>query len=121
MKKREKKEKLCRHSYEKKDSFCLYYKLYYCSVYIHTYIFYIVMLERYFILENLKLRRNILILFSDTRTCTQHTHTHTKTDATTHAKIGVIGGSGLYNMEGIENVKEVSLDTAFGKPVTTTS
>ena len=31
-------------------------------------------------------------------------------------KIGVIGGSGLYNLEGIENVKEVSLDTAFGKP-----
>ena len=31
-------------------------------------------------------------------------------------KIGVIGGSGLYNMEGIENVREVELDTAFGKP-----
>eukprot|EP00942_MAST-04A_sp_MAST-4A-sp1_P014436 g14436.t1 len=31
-------------------------------------------------------------------------------------KIGVIGGSGLYNMEGIENVREVTLDTAFGKP-----
>jgi 5'-methylthioadenosine phosphorylase len=30
--------------------------------------------------------------------------------------IGVIGGSGLYEMEGLEQVQEVSLDTPFGKP-----
>ena len=30
--------------------------------------------------------------------------------------IGVIGGSGLYQMEGIEDVKEVSLTTPFGDP-----
>ncbi len=32
------------------------------------------------------------------------------------AKIGIIGGSGLYQMEGLSNVREVSLDTPFGKP-----
>jgi 5'-methylthioadenosine phosphorylase len=31
-------------------------------------------------------------------------------------KIGVIGGSGLYNIEGIKNIKEVSLTTPFGRP-----
>ena len=31
-------------------------------------------------------------------------------------QIGVIGGSGLYQMEGLEDVQEVSLDTPFGKP-----
>lgn len=30
--------------------------------------------------------------------------------------IGIIGGSGLYNIEGIREVKTVSLDTPFGKP-----
>ena len=30
--------------------------------------------------------------------------------------IGVIGGSGLYEIEGLENIEEVSLDTPFGKP-----
>ncbi len=30
--------------------------------------------------------------------------------------VGVIGGSGLYEMEGLEEVSEVSLDTPFGKP-----
>lgn len=30
--------------------------------------------------------------------------------------IGVIGGSGLYEMEGLEQIEEVSLDTPFGKP-----
>ncbi|TLD43347.1 MAG: 5'-methylthioadenosine phosphorylase [Candidatus Jettenia ecosi] len=30
--------------------------------------------------------------------------------------IGIIGGSGLYNIEGIQEVKEVSIDTPFGKP-----
>src|SRR3989338_7275251 len=32
------------------------------------------------------------------------------------AKVGVIGGSGLYDIEGIENVKKVSLKTPFGEP-----
>ncbi|MEE8353571.1 MAG: S-methyl-5'-thioadenosine phosphorylase [Dehalococcoidales bacterium] len=32
------------------------------------------------------------------------------------ARIGVIGGSGFYNMPGIEDVKEVPVDTPFGKP-----
>ncbi|AFZ47947.1 methylthioadenosine phosphorylase [Cyanobacterium stanieri PCC 7202] len=31
-------------------------------------------------------------------------------------KIGIIGGSGLYKMEALEDVREVSLDTPFGKP-----
>ncbi|MEK6636240.1 MAG: S-methyl-5'-thioadenosine phosphorylase [Planctomycetota bacterium] len=30
--------------------------------------------------------------------------------------IGIIGGSGLYNIEGIKDVKAVSIDTPFGKP-----
>ncbi|MDD5337960.1 MAG: S-methyl-5'-thioadenosine phosphorylase [Dehalococcoidales bacterium] len=32
------------------------------------------------------------------------------------ARIGVIGGTGLYNIEGITDVKEVRPDTPFGKP-----
>lgn len=32
------------------------------------------------------------------------------------AKIGVIGGSGLYEMEGLNEIKEVSLKTPFGEP-----
>jgi len=32
------------------------------------------------------------------------------------AKIGVIGGSGLYNIEGMTAVKEVDITTPFGKP-----
>jgi len=32
------------------------------------------------------------------------------------AKIGVIGGSGLYDMEGLKRVKEVAIDTPFGQP-----
>ncbi len=31
-------------------------------------------------------------------------------------KIGIIGGSGLYNIEGISRVKKVSVDTPFGRP-----
>ena len=31
-------------------------------------------------------------------------------------RIGIIGGSGLYKIEGINNVKEMSLTTPFGKP-----
>ena len=32
------------------------------------------------------------------------------------AKIGVIGGSGLYDIEGMEDVQEVNIDTPFGRP-----
>jgi 5'-methylthioadenosine phosphorylase len=32
------------------------------------------------------------------------------------ATIGVIGGSGLYEMEGLEQVEQISVDTPFGKP-----
>jgi 5'-methylthioadenosine phosphorylase len=32
------------------------------------------------------------------------------------AEIGIIGGSGLYNMPGIERVREVRVSTPFGKP-----
>jgi 5'-methylthioadenosine phosphorylase len=32
------------------------------------------------------------------------------------AKIGVIGGSGLYDIEGMTEIEEVELDTPFGKP-----
>ena len=32
------------------------------------------------------------------------------------AKIGVIGGSGFYNIPGIEDVTETTVDTPFGKP-----
>lgn len=34
----------------------------------------------------------------------------------TQAQVGVIGGSGLYDLEGLEDVEEVSLDTPFGQP-----
>ncbi len=33
-----------------------------------------------------------------------------------HAKIAVIGGSGLYQIEGLTNIEEVNIDTPFGKP-----
>ena len=32
------------------------------------------------------------------------------------ARIAVIGGSGLYNMEGLTDVREMEVDTPFGKP-----
>ncbi len=32
------------------------------------------------------------------------------------AKVGIIGGSGLYNIEGIKNIKEVKIKTPFGNP-----
>ena len=32
------------------------------------------------------------------------------------AKIGVIGGTGLYDVEGLTDIEQVSLDTPFGKP-----
>ena len=31
-------------------------------------------------------------------------------------RIGVIGGSGLYDMEGVDNVEEIQVDTPFGQP-----
>ncbi|MBV5260746.1 S-methyl-5'-thioadenosine phosphorylase [Synechococcus moorigangaii CMS01] len=31
-------------------------------------------------------------------------------------KIGIIGGSGLYKMEALQDVKEISIETPFGKP-----
>src|SRR5947209_20483873 len=34
----------------------------------------------------------------------------------TTAKIGIIGGSGLYQMPELEEIEEVSVDTPFGKP-----
>ena len=34
----------------------------------------------------------------------------------TQAKIGIIGGSGLYSMPGFTNQREVNLETPFGKP-----
>lgn len=34
----------------------------------------------------------------------------------TQAKIGIIGGSGLYKMDALKDVKEVEVDTPFGKP-----
>ncbi|HEY7182168.1 MAG TPA: S-methyl-5'-thioadenosine phosphorylase [Blastocatellia bacterium] len=32
------------------------------------------------------------------------------------AQIGIIGGSGLYQMDGLTDVKEISVETPFGKP-----
>ena len=32
------------------------------------------------------------------------------------ATIGIIGGSGLYNLEGLENVQEIDVKTPFGQP-----
>ncbi|MEA5534845.1 S-methyl-5'-thioadenosine phosphorylase [Crocosphaera sp. XPORK-15E] len=34
----------------------------------------------------------------------------------TQAKIGIIGGSGLYQMDALTDVQEIHLDTPFGKP-----
>jgi 5'-methylthioadenosine phosphorylase len=33
-----------------------------------------------------------------------------------HAKIGVIGGTGLYQIEGLTGIQEVNIDTPFGPP-----
>jgi len=35
---------------------------------------------------------------------------------TDEAAIGIIGGSGLYDIEGIENKQEITVETPFGKP-----
>ena len=32
------------------------------------------------------------------------------------AKIGIIGGSGLYKMEALKDVEEVKVETPFGNP-----
>jgi len=32
------------------------------------------------------------------------------------SKIGIIGGSGLYNIDGLKDIKSVQVDTPFGKP-----
>jgi len=34
----------------------------------------------------------------------------------TQAKIGIIGGSGLYKMEALKDIQELEIDTPFGKP-----
>ncbi|BAU66888.1 5'-methylthioadenosine phosphorylase [Stanieria sp. NIES-3757] len=34
----------------------------------------------------------------------------------TQAKIGIIGGSGLYKMEALQQVEEITIDTPFGSP-----
>ncbi len=36
--------------------------------------------------------------------------------ATTQAEIGIIGGSGLYSMPGLERTREVRVKTPFGDP-----
>jgi 5'-methylthioadenosine phosphorylase len=38
------------------------------------------------------------------------------TQALSKARIGVIGGSGLYQMDSLADIEEVSVDTPFGKP-----
>ena len=40
----------------------------------------------------------------------------TKNGTIVPVKIGVIGGSGLYEIEGIENIEEVTVSTPFGDP-----
>lgn len=39
-----------------------------------------------------------------------------KTCPSAQAVIGVMGGSGLYEMEGLDHIREVELETPFGKP-----
>lgn len=36
--------------------------------------------------------------------------------AAAHARLGIIGGSGLYSMEGLTDVREVTVSTPFGPP-----
>ncbi|MBL8051467.1 MAG: S-methyl-5'-thioadenosine phosphorylase, partial [Anaerolineales bacterium] len=33
-----------------------------------------------------------------------------------NANIAIIGGSGLYQIKGLENTEEISVDTPFGQP-----
>src|SRR5579864_8864343 len=37
-------------------------------------------------------------------------------DMETRADVGIIGGSGLYDIEGLEDREQVEIDTPFGKP-----
>ena len=37
-------------------------------------------------------------------------------DTLQQARVGVIGGSGLYGIEGLEEIKEISVETPFGTP-----
>ena len=34
----------------------------------------------------------------------------------TNGRIGIIGGSGLYNIEGITDVENIKVETPFGNP-----
>ena len=34
----------------------------------------------------------------------------------THADIGILGGTGLYEIDGIKDIREISFDTPFGRP-----
>jgi len=38
------------------------------------------------------------------------------TDVPSKPYVGIIGGSGLYNMPGLQDIQELDLDTPFGKP-----
>ncbi len=42
--------------------------------------------------------------------------TQSDTDDLKKARLGIIGGSGLYRIENLKNISELSLDTPFGKP-----
>ena len=42
--------------------------------------------------------------------------TKSNSKPSSQAKIGIIGGSGLYQMEGFTNLKEIRMNTPFGKP-----
>jgi 5'-methylthioadenosine phosphorylase len=41
---------------------------------------------------------------------------HKQEETMPRAKIGVIGGTGLYDIEGLTGIEEVDIDTPFGKP-----
>ena len=45
-----------------------------------------------------------------------HTTKHTGTQRMTQALIGIMGGSGLYQMEGLQDSQEHIIDTPFGAP-----
>lgn len=40
----------------------------------------------------------------------------TKSESHPEIEIGILGGTGLYDIEGIQNLREIELDTPFGKP-----
>ena len=39
-----------------------------------------------------------------------------KKEELSHGKLGVLGGSGFYSIENLNNVKEISIDTPYGEP-----